>query len=177
MGTAKGGLMSSSASRRNSAVAMSESDFFALLLRKLDQTEIADVKDRWLLYLGLRAMHTEARVARIERDHLLLKGTWKMLWPNLKRYGLLDELSQDLELKEKIQNFIGNEFQFEQAAQFRPFTARRTSYPSNYRKQKRAQKTTPNSEAVELAIPFAADEDAAVSPQHSLFGNRERNSG
>ena len=87
--------------------------FFERLIRNLDKVTPGvgpmDAKDRWLAYLGLRAMYTEAKLSRFDRDIRMLQATWAMLEPLLRENGLLLEYTLDIELQEMIERFLTNQ--------------------------------------------------------------------
>ncbi len=99
---------------------MNESRFFQTLMLDLDHRKNGnspksgeppiDPKDHWLLYLGLRTLFVEASKSAGERDQQVLLPTWKMLWPLLNQYGLLNDYSRDLALRDKVRLFISGNF-------------------------------------------------------------------
>lgn len=87
-------------------------DFFRHLKTKIASSSSIPKNERHFLKIAVSYLFVETMVPRSNsnRDPATVKETWKLAWPLLDKYKLLDEYRKDHQLKSRVEFFLKDGF-------------------------------------------------------------------
>lgn len=87
-------------------------DFFRHLKEKIVSSQAIPKSERQFLKVAVCYLFVETLIPRSNRsrDPATIRETWKVAWPLLNKYGLLDEYRKDTQLKSRVEFFLKDGF-------------------------------------------------------------------